>query len=274
MTAPRLPQPAGLLIDREQTVEFSFEGVTYRGLLGDSIASALVANGQWLLSRSFKYHRSLGPLTMAGQDANTLIQLAGEPNVLADRENIVPGLAAMGQNYTGSLVNDRDAVLDKFSRFLPVGFYYRAFFKPRGVWRWWESFLRKKAGLGQLDLTHSPEYYDKQYLFCDLAIIGGGPAGISAALTAAEKGVRVLLIEESDILGGALSYQRFHATAQETQGLREDLLNKLHSHENIQILTGAVCNGWFKENYLSVIKGKRLLKVRARECILATGCFE
>ncbi|MCV0181822.1 (2Fe-2S)-binding protein, partial [Pseudomonas aeruginosa] len=113
----RLPAPMGLLIDRSQPLSFSFEGERYQGFAGDSIASALLANQRWLLSRSFKYHRPRGPLSMAGQDANTLVQLPSEPNVLADAHPLSAELQVTGQNYAGSLDNDRDALLGKFSKF-------------------------------------------------------------------------------------------------------------------------------------------------------------
>ena len=142
----RLPAPYGLLINREQSISFSFENKAYQGLAGDSIASTLAANDQWLLSRSFKYHRPRGALTMAGQDANTMVQLTSNPNALADKEPIAEGLQVMGQNYSGSLENDRGSILGLFSRFLPVGFYYKAFFKPRGMWEKWVKLIRKKAG--------------------------------------------------------------------------------------------------------------------------------
>ena len=124
----RLPSPFGTLINRNQTVEFSFEKKTISGYAGDTVASALAANNQWLLSRSFKYHRPRGVLTMAGQDANSMVQLPSDPNALADRIDISPGLKVMGQNYSGSLTRDRNAVLGLVSRFLPVAFYYKAFF--------------------------------------------------------------------------------------------------------------------------------------------------
>ncbi|MCY1409566.1 sarcosine oxidase, alpha subunit family [compost metagenome] len=123
MTAfSRLPAPMGLLIDRDQPLRFNFDGKPYQGFAGDSIASALAANGRWLLSRSFKYHRPRGPLTMAGQDANSLVQLPQEPNVLADAHALAAGLQVTAQNVNGSLDNDRDAYLGKFSKFMPVGF--------------------------------------------------------------------------------------------------------------------------------------------------------
>ena len=158
----RLAAPYGSLIDREQPIDFSFENKSYQGFAGDSIASALAANEHWLLSRSFKYHRPRAALTMAGQDANTMVQLPSNPNALADRETISPGLFVMGQNYSGSLEHDRGSLLGLFSRFLPVGFYYKAFFKPRGMWEKWAPLIRKKAGLGIINQQLEPDYYDKQ----------------------------------------------------------------------------------------------------------------
>lgn len=184
----RLPAPLGSLIDRERPMRFTFEGQSYQGFAGDSIASALAAHGRLLLSRSFKYHRPRGALTLAGQDANTLVQLPDEPNVLADTRRLEDGLTVTGQNYSGSLDQDRDMALGKFSRFMPVGFYYRTFYKPRGVWKVWEPLIRRKAGLGELDLAARGHYHDKAYLFTEVMVVGGGPAGLAAALTAAEGG--------------------------------------------------------------------------------------
>ncbi|WP_455922431.1 2Fe-2S iron-sulfur cluster-binding protein [Pseudomonas putida] len=270
----RLPAPMGLLIDRNQPLTFSFDDKPYQGFAGDSIASALLANGRFLLSRSFKYHRPRGPLSMAGQDANSLVQLPREPNVLADMQPLEQGLAATGQNFNGSLDNDKDAWLGKFSKFMPVGFYYRSFYKPKGMWKVWEPIIRKKAGLGVLDLKFQPEYYDKAYLFTDLAVIGAGPAGLQAALSAANAGAKVLLIEQSPILGGSLTYARFDIDGSRAETLRRELVSAVENHANIQILKQATCNAWFTDNYLPVIQGKRMYKVRAQQCLVASGSFD
>ncbi len=270
----RLPVPMGLLIDRSQPLDFSFDGKPYQGFAGDSIASALLAHGRFLLSRSFKYHRPRGPLTMAGQDANTLVQLPREPNVLADTHLLENGEQVTGQNFSGSLDNDRDAYLGKFSRFMPVGFYYRSFYKPKGAWKLWEPIIRKKAGLGVLDLSFKPEYYDKAYLFADLAVIGAGPAGLQAALIAADAGAQVLLIEQQPILGGSLTYARFDLEGRRADSLRRELVDAVERHANIRVLKNATCNAWFTDNYLPVIQGKRLYKVRATQCLIASGSFD
>lgn len=270
----RLPAPMGLLIDRNQPLDFSFDGKPYQGLAGDSIASALLANGRFLLSRSFKYHRPRGPLTMAGQDANTLVQLQSEPNVLADSHLLESGVQVTGQNFNGSLDNDKDAYLGKFSKFMPVGFYYRSFYKPKGAWKLWEPIIRKKAGLGVLDLKFQPEYYDKAYLFADLAVIGAGPAGLQAALTAANAGAKVLLIEQQPVLGGSLTYARFDLEGNRAQTLRRELVDAVEGHANIRVLKKATCNAWFTDNYLPVIQNKRMYKVRATQCLIASGSFD
>lgn len=313
MKPTRLKPPMGLLLNRDKPLSFEFEGKTYQGFEGDTIASALAANRRYLLSRSFKYHRPRGPLTMAGQDANTLVQLADEPNVLADRESISNNMAVYGQNYSGSLDRDFDAVLGFFSRFMPVGFYYRAFFKTPflkipllkrlGGWEFWEPLVRNKAGLGRLSLdyplayvdskrtyvdgnkTHldtsavqpkfgHPQYYDKAYLFYDIVVVGSGPAGLSAALKSAEAGASVLLLDEQPVLGGALSYHRFAIDAIETDTLREQLVAKVTAQNNIDVMTNACCNAWFSDNYLPVIQANRLYKVRAKQCIVAAGAYE
>ncbi|MFQ5775272.1 MAG: 2Fe-2S iron-sulfur cluster-binding protein [Kiloniellaceae bacterium] len=273
--AHRLPAPSGLLIDRTRPVSFTFEGRRIQGFAGDTIASALAANGVKVLSRSFKYHRPRGILTMAGQDANTLVQLPHEPNVPADRHPISEGLEVRGQNYGGSLERDRGALIGLIGRFLPVGFYYRAFFRPRGVWeRVWEPVVRRSAGLGRVRLDAPHGTCDKAYGFTDVAVVGGGPAGMAAALAAARAGARVLLVEENPVLGGALAYARFDVEGNRGPALRRDLTAQVAADPNIEVMTDAVCNGWFADNWLPVIRGERLYKVRAGEVVIAAGALE
>ena len=272
----RLPPPRGLLVDRDRPLSFRFEGRTYEGFAGDTIASALAANDRWILSRSFKYHRPRGIVTMAGEDANTLVQLVAEPNVLADRHPISDGLEVMGQNYRGSLEDDRTAVLDRLARFLPVGFYYRTFYGPgKGSWtRFWEPIIRRSAGLGRINLDPPRRRYDKAYLFHDLVVVGGGPAGMAAALTAAGAGADVLLVDENPVLGGALAYARFDVDGTVADTRKRELVAAVEAEPGIRVLTDAVCNGWFADNWLPVIRGDRMYKVRAKEVVVAAGTIE
>ena len=270
----RLPAPYGTLINRDVAVKFKFENKTINGFDGDTIASALLANKQWLLSRSFKYHRPRGALTMAGQDANTMVQLPSNPNALADKEVIKEGMLVSAQNYTGSLEKDSGALLGLFSRFLPVGFYYKAFFKPRGMWEKWAPLIRKKAGLGIIDQQLKSPYYDKQYKFYDVVIVGGGPAGMQAAIDVAVHNCEVLLVDENPILGGSLNYTRLDAEGVRAKSLRAELVASIEAHSNITVMTNAVCNGWFADNWLPIICGNRLYKVRAIQTILCTGAIE
>ncbi len=270
----RLGEGFGLLIDRAKPVGFSFEGRAFQGFEGDVIASALAAEGQWLLSRSFKYHRPRGVLTMAGQDANTLVQLPDEPNALADRHPISPGLEVMGQNYRGSLEKDDYAWLDKFGRFMPVGFYYRSFFKPKGAWKHWEPRIRAMAGLGVINRKAQHGYYDKAYGFYDVVVVGGGPAGMSAALEAGKAGLDVLLVDEWPLLGGSLCYARFTRRGGTPRRLRSAMIAEIEAMPNIEVMTQAVCTGAFTDNWLPVLQGNRLHKIRAGHVILATGSFE
>lgn len=270
----RLDAPAGLLLQRDRPIRFEFEGRSYVGYAGDTLSSALLANGQWLQSRSFKYHRPRGPLSMAGQDANTLVQVGGEPNVLADQLPLRPGLVAYGQNYLGSLQRDGGALLGLLSRFMPVGFYYRAFFRPRGIWEFWEKSIRRMAGLGRLDLNEQSGYCDKSYHFYDVVVVGAGPAGLSAAAVAAEGGASVLLVDEGAAAGGALCYHRFDVAGERAERIRAALLARVTGSGRVDLMLEATCNGWFADNYLPVIQGSRLHKVRARQCIVAAGTFE
>ncbi|TIR25981.1 MAG: FAD-dependent oxidoreductase [Mesorhizobium sp.] len=266
----RLPAPFGSRIDRSRRIRFTFEGKPFEGHEGDSIASALAASGQWVLSRSFKYHRPRGILSMTGADANALVQLPFEPNAAAERTPISDGLRVSAQNVNGSLERDRDAIMDMFGRFLPVGFYYRTFMGPRrDSWlKFWEPMIRRKAGLGVVDTKAPARHFDKTHLHCDVLVVGAGPAGLSAAITAAEAGADVVLCEENPEIGGALSYGRYDPA------VLSGLSSRLAALPNLKVLTATVCNGWYEDNWLPLIQGNRLHRTRAREVILATGAIE
>jgi sarcosine oxidase subunit alpha len=243
----RLPAPFGSRIDRSRPVRFTFEGKPFEGYEGDSIASALAGSGQWVLSRSFKYHRPRGILSMTGADANALVQLPAEPNAPAERTPISEGLRASAQNVNGSLERDRDAIMDRFGRFLPVGFYYRTFMGPRrDSWlKFWEPMIRRKAGLGVVDTKAPHRHFDKTHLHCD-----------------------VVLCDENPEIGGALSYGRYDSS------VLSGLSSRLEALPNLEVRAGTVCNGWYEDNWLPLIQGNRLHRTRAREVILATGAVE
>jgi len=270
----RLPPSPGERLDRSRTIAFSFEGQLVEGYAGDTIASALAASGRWVLSRSFKYRRPRGILTMAGHDANTLVQLPDEPNVLADLRPIAPGMTVMGQNYDGSLDHDRGAWIERFDRFMPVGFYYKAFYRPRGAWKFWESIIRRRAGLGKVNPQPPHGSYDKAYGWHDVVVVGGGPAGMAAAIAAATAGADVLLVDENPTLGGSLTYARFDADGEEGSRICTELIAAIEDADNISCMTGATCQGWFADNWLAVTRDNRLFKIRAREIVIATGSIE
>lgn len=271
----RIDKPGfGLLIDRTKPMSFTFDGRLFNGYHGDTIGSALYGAGQVLLSRSFKYHRPRGALTMNGLDANTLVQVADEPNVRADLHPISPGLAVTSINHLGSLEHDAYSVMDYFSRFLPVGFYYKTFFRPAGIWKYFERPIRIMAGLGTLDPRADHKYYDKSYLFTDVVVIGSGPAGLEAAIAAAEGGVDTLLIEEMSELGGSLLYGRIGDSREAAETLRRDLVAKARSLKNLTILTDTVVSGLFTDGWVAAIGGNRLYKIRTREAIVAAGSFD
>ncbi|HLO77771.1 MAG TPA: FAD-dependent oxidoreductase, partial [Magnetospirillum sp.] len=264
----RLHAPYGTLIDRNQPVTFTFEGQSVTGMAGDTIASALAAQGRWMISRSFKYHRPRGLVSAAGLEASTMVQVGAEPNVYACKRPIADGMAVSAVNTFGGLYADKGRLLEKVSRFLPVGFYYRTFFTPRVSWKFWEPVIRWLAGLGHVDPKTPHGYYDKAYLFADVAVIGGGVAGLTAALAAAEAGAEVLLIDDNPRLGGALNYAL-------APGSRlGDLVGRVTAAKQITVLSDAVCQGLFADNWLSVTRGNRLFKVRATSVVVATGAHE
>lgn len=269
----RLPAPWGSLLEREQPVTFTFEGERISGYGGDSVASALLGQGEWLLGRSLKYHRPRGPFTLVGDDANTLIQLPDEPNVPAEHVPAERDLTVTGQHYSGSLKRDRARINEKFSRFLFVGFYYRAFYKPRGMWDRWEKIIRRAAGLGRANPEAEHRYYDKQYAFCDVAVVGAGVAGLAAALAAADSGADTLLIERESIPGGGLNWHRFDADGVTGEQAREDLVKRVEAHDNIRVWTGTQCTGRFGDNLLALVHGQRMTKLRAGRVVVATGAI-
>jgi sarcosine oxidase subunit alpha len=197
------------LIDRTKPVRFRFDGKDYAGYKGDTLASALLANDVRLVGRSFKYHRPRGVLTAGSEEPNALVEVVGPtnqtPNVRATMQEVFEGLNAQSQNRLGSLRFDLLAVNDYLAPFLSAGFYYKTFMWPRAFWEGlYEPLIRRAAGLGSLSGKHDLGTYEKAFAFCDVLVIGSGPSGLMAALTAGRSGADVILCEESHALGGRL----------------------------------------------------------------------
>jgi sarcosine oxidase subunit alpha len=205
---------AGGQIDTATPMNFKFDGKSYTGHQGDTLASALLANGVRLMGRSFKYHRPRGVLSAGSEEPNALVQLRSgarqEPNTRATTTELFDGLVAKSQNRLGSLRFDAMAINDRFSNFLTAGFYYKTFMWPKAFWeKVYEPIIRKAAGLGSLSLLDDPDVYDKGFLHCDLLVIGAGPAGLMAALTAGRSGANVILADEDFTFGGRLNSETF-----------------------------------------------------------------
>ncbi|MBM3522364.1 MAG: FAD-binding protein, partial [Alphaproteobacteria bacterium] len=206
--------PSGGLIDRTRSLPFHFDDRDYSGHPGDTLASALLANGVRLVGRSFKYHRPRGPLSAGSEEPNALVQLRTgarqEPNTRATVVELYDGLEATSQNRWPSLRLDVLAINDRLSSFFVAGFYYKTFMWPVTFWeKVYEPLIRRAAGLGSLSGAEDPDSYDKGFRHCDLLVIGAGPAGLMAALTAGLTGARVILADEDFRMGGRLNAETF-----------------------------------------------------------------
>ena len=261
------PRP-GEVLNRGRDLRFRFDGRDYSGHAGDTIASALAAAGVDLLSRSFKYHRPRGLLCCAGHCPNCLVQVGPEPNVRACLQPLEEGMEVRPQNAWPSLRLDLMALTERVSRFLPAGFYYKTFIRPRWLWPLYDRVLRTAAGLGTVDEQTPEGEHDKQYLHADVVVVGGGPAGQGAALAARESGARVLLLDENPGLGGHL---RYSGTAP-----RDDLAHGSErlKRAGVEVLTGTSVTGWYQDHWLSAARDRRLFKIRARAVVVATGSHE
>lgn len=266
----RLPQIAGEWIDRTRTLAFTFEGKRYEGFAGDTITSALAAAGVMVLGRSFKYHRPRGILSFANHDVNTLFQIGGVPNVRGDVIALEADMNVFAVNTFGGLEHDQARWMDKFGRFLPVGFYYKAFNSKRLFPRW-EKLIRHLSGLGRIALDAPRIRTPKRYAFCDVLVIGAGVSGMSAALVAADAGARVLLIDENARLGGAPSLP---SPAMSGGGDRTALVDQIAAHDNVEVLTSSYAAGCYADHWVAIIEPQRMTKVRARAIVFATGAIE
>ena len=208
---------AGGRVDRDRTVRFTFDGTLYRGLKGDTLASALIANGVHLVGRSFKYHRPRGFLSAGSDEPNALVGVGAEearytPNLRATQVELKDGLVAVSQNRAPSLTFDVGAVNDLVAPLLPAGFYYKTFMWPQAFWKSvYEPVIRAAAGLGRAPKAPDADRYTQRYAHCDVLVVGSGPAGLAAARAAAASGATVILCDEQAEMGGSLLAEA-HAT--------------------------------------------------------------
>jgi len=264
----RLPERPGQRIDRSRPLSFSFDGKPRQGLAGDTIASALYAGGQRVFSRSFKYHRKRGEICGCGQCANSLVTVDGAPGVRACGEPLVEGMRVEHQNAWPSLGFDVMAATDRFGGpFTPPGFYYKTFIRPRRLWPLYEKVLRRAAGLGRLPKRQEERTWETEYRrrHCDVAVLGGGGAGLSAALRAAELGADVVLVDDDVEPGGALLVEGEHERAR-------DLAARC-AEAGVEIIFGGSALGYF-DGLVAVWQGDTLHQVRAARHVAATGSIE
>ncbi len=276
MRAKRLPVHPAQRIDRARSVTFTFAGRPFTGFAGDSVGSALHAAGVRILSRSFKYHRPRGLLCCRGHCPNCLVNVDGVPNVRACVEPLREGQRVEPQHAWPSLEWDALAILDRLHFLFPVGFYYKTFIHPRRLWPAYERVLRWFAGLGRISFPEEPPgEYERAHLFADVAVVGGGAAGMAGALEAARWGASVVLVDDQPELGGRWRLQT-RAGAGERAGweVARELGAQITAAEGIRVLTGATAFGLYEDNLLGVLEGNRLVRLRARQVIVATGGFE
>jgi sarcosine oxidase subunit alpha len=271
----RLTEQPGEVINRSRSFTFTFNGKTYHALAGDTIASALMANGVKVVSRSWKYHRRRGVMTATYHDPSCHFQVNDEPNVRGAHRRVEPNMIVSTQNVWPSLRFDVGAVNQMLSRFLSAGFYYKTFIRPQRLWPTYEKVLQRFAGGGITSTIGHHVPSDKRYAHPDVLVVGGGAAGISATLAAAESGCDVLLVEEEYELGGSL---RFGTEAD--IALLEQLRQRIAVTPGITVLTNAVVAGRYDQNWISVIERglpttlEALIKVRAEIMVVAPGLIE
>ena len=293
MTQPfRLP--AGGLVDRMRPLAFEYDGVGMHGYGGDTLASALLANGVHLVARSFKYHRPRGIFSCGTEEPNALVRLAQrartEPNVRATTLELYAGLVAASQNCWPSVRFDASSLYDRLSRLIPAGFYYKTFMWPAGP-RWWlryEHLIRHAAGMGRAAAEADPDVYEHRYAHCEVLVIGGGVAGLAAARAAAATGARVILCDEQPSWGGRLQGAKSRVDDVPVADWVAATVDSLAARDDVTLLPRTTAFGWYDANLVGAIERitdhlpesprdvvrQRMWKIRARTIVLASGALE
>jgi len=293
MTAQSHRNPTGGRIDRARTLGFTFNGRYYEGHPGDTLASALLANGVHLVGRSFKYHRPRGIVGSGAEEPNALVQLGQgaltEPNVRATQAELHDGLAAASVNCWPGVRWDIGAINGLLGGLFPAGFYYKTFMWPARAWRAYEWFIRRAAGLGLAPREPDPERYDGKHAHCDVLVAGGGPAGLAAALAAGRAGGRVILADEQAEIGGSLLAGGGTIDGRPARAWLDDATAELAGMAEVRVLPRATVFGYYDHNYLGIAERladhlppaeragrarQRVWKVRAGRVVLATGAIE
>jgi len=282
---------SGGLVERDRTIGFSFNGRRYLGLGGDTLASALLANGVRLVGRSFKYHRPRGIFTAGSEEPNALVTLGtgrdALPNTRATMVELADGIAAFSQNHLGPLRFDPLAVNDLLSPFLGAGFYYKTFMRPKAFWeRVYEPLIRRAAGLGRLPTDPDPRLYDRGHLHCDVLVVGAGPAGLAAARVAAGAGARVILADEGFRPGGRLLAERHEIDGARGADWAAAQWQALAALPNVRLMPRATVFGLYDHGMAGVLEqvapeasaadkpAEIHWRVRARRIVLAAGATE
>jgi sarcosine oxidase subunit alpha len=283
--------PSGGLIDRTRPLRFTFNSREYGGYAGDTLASALLANGERLIGRSFKYHRPRGVFGIGAEEPNALVQLGSgartEPNTKATQTELYDGLMAASQNCWPSVALDLGALAGCASPLLPAGFYYKTFMWPRGWWMAYERLIRRMAGMGKSAGLPDPDTYGHRHAHCDVLVVGGGPAGLAAALVAGRSGARLILVDEGSRLGGTLLGSREQVGQHSADAWIAETEAKLATYPETLVLRRATAFGYYDHNQIGVIERvadhrlprpgeprQRLWHIHARQVVLATGAHE
>jgi sarcosine oxidase subunit alpha len=273
-----------LRIDSSEKIPFIYKGKKYYGSKGDTIATALYANGVRLYARSLKYHRPRGLYSLDGECSNTMMEVDGIPNVRTENTLLKSNMVIREQNVKGSVENDYMGFMDKMDWAMPAGFYYDVMHKPAVIWPIAMKQIKKAAGIGAL----SPDFemtgkYDEIYPTTDVCILGGGPAGMTAALAAAEKGLRVILMESRPWLGGNFEYRSAeYKTGQSYNSRADQLAKEVEKMSNIRVFTHTSMVGAYNNNLITGFQigndsdsfDERYLEIRANAVVVATGCIE